>query len=268
MQSPLISVIIPCYNQGRFLSETLDSVLAQTYENWEAIIVNDGSTDNTQEIANRYCAKDQRFKYIYKSNAGLSAARNTGIINSNGIYILPLDSDDKIGSRYMELAIEAFTTNDELKVVYCRATMFGRKKGEWRLPPYSIERMMGRNCIFCSAFYRRVDFDNIGGYNTNMKYGFEDWDFWLSMFENGGQAYQINEILFYYRIRKRSMVRMLDQKKMMHLRYQIWQNHRDLYDKNFLNPLETFEYLSIAESKEYILGKLILNPIRRIFSIF
>ncbi len=247
MQSPLISVIIPCYNQGRFLSDTLDSVLAQTYENWEAIIVNDGSTDNTSEVADQYCAKDQRFKYIYQPNAGLSAARNTGVSNSNGIYILPLDSDDKIAPRYMELAIEAFMANDKLKVVYCRAALFGIKKGEWKLPKFSIERMLGRNCIFCSAFYKREDFDKIGGYNTNMKYGFEDWDFWLSMLEDDKQVYQIDEILFFYRIRKRSMARMLNQEKMAYLRHQIWENHKVLFSNNFFNPLESFEYRNIVE---------------------
>lgn len=247
MQSPLISVIIPCYNQGRFLSDTLDSVLAQTYENWEAIIVNDGSTDNTSEVADQYCAKDQRFKYIYQPNAGLSAARNTGVSNSNGIYILPLDSDDKIAPRYMELAIEAFIANNKLKVVYCRAALFGIKKGEWKLPKFSIERMLGRNCIFCSAFYKREDFDKIGGYNTNMKYGFEDWDFWLSMLEDDKQVYQIDEILFFYRIRKRSMARMLNQEKMAYLRHQIWENHKVLFSNNFFNPLESFEYRNIVE---------------------
>lgn len=265
MQSPLISVIIPCYNQGRFLSDTLDSVLAQTYENWEAIIVNDGSTDNTSEVADQYCAKDQRFKYIYQPNAGLSAARNTGVSNSNGIYILPLDSDDKIAPRYMELAIEAFMANDKLKVVYCRAALFGIKKGEWKLPKFSIERMLGRNCIFCSAFYKREDFDKIGGYNTNMKYGFEDWDFWLSMLEDDKQVYQIDEILFFYRIRKRSMARMLNQEKMAYLRHQIWENHKVLFSNNFFNPLESFEYRSVVESKEYTLGKIIFTPFHFLF---
>lgn len=252
MQSPLISVIIPCYNQGCFLSETLDSVLSQTYENWEAIIVDDGSTDTTKEVANQYCTKDPRFRYIYQSNAGLSAARNAGVTNSNGIYILPLDSDDKIAPRYIELAINAFIANEKLKVVYCRAALFGIKKGEWKLPEFSIERMLGRNCIFCSAFYKREDFDKIGGYNTNMKYGFEDWDFWLSMLEEGGEVFQIDEILFFYRIRKRSMLRSIDEQKFQYLRKTIWENHRKLYAQYMLNPLESFEYVLLKESRAFI----------------
>ena len=89
--NPLISVIVPCYNQAQYLDECLQSVLNQTYQNWECIIVNDGSPDNTHEIAESYCRKDARFKYFYKENGGLSSARNAGISISNGEFIQFLD---------------------------------------------------------------------------------------------------------------------------------------------------------------------------------
>ena len=79
MNNPLVSIIVPCYNQAQYLPETLDSVLAQTYPYWECIIVNDGSPDNTEEIAKHYCEKDSRFKYVYKENGGLSSARNVSL---------------------------------------------------------------------------------------------------------------------------------------------------------------------------------------------
>lgn len=249
----LISVIVPCYNQGHFLSETLDSVMVQTYKHWECIIVDDGSSDNTKDIAKIYCNKDNRIKYIYQENAGLSSARNTGIKHSSGEYILPLDSDDRINTQYMEKALKVFNENKNLRIVYCRAALFGKRKGEWKLPAFSIERMLGRNCIFCSAFYKRIDFDRVGGYKVNMKYGFEDWDFWLSILEYGGEVHQINDILFYYRIRKHSMLRSLDINKMKYLRRQIWENHKDLYARNFLDPTETFEYTNLVGHKAFIL---------------
>ncbi len=92
----LVSIVVPCYNQAHFLDETLQSVLDQSYSNWECIIVNDGSPDNTEDIAKQWCNKDYRFTYLYKENGGLCSARNAGISISKGEFILPLDSDDII----------------------------------------------------------------------------------------------------------------------------------------------------------------------------
>ena len=101
----IISVIVPVYNAESFLDETLQSVLSQTYENWECIIVNDGSTDNTESIAKRWCKRDARFRYFYKENGGLSSARNLGIKYSNADYIAFLDSDDVLTKNSLEIRI-------------------------------------------------------------------------------------------------------------------------------------------------------------------
>ena len=114
----LVSVVIPCYNQAEYLPETLDSLIAQNYKNWEGIIVNDGSPDNTEEIALAYLEKDQRFKYFSKENGGLSSARNYGVKHASGEFILPLDSDDIIKPEYLEKAIEAFEKEPHLKLVW------------------------------------------------------------------------------------------------------------------------------------------------------
>jgi glycosyltransferase involved in cell wall biosynthesis len=259
---PLVSLVVPCYNQASFLAETLNSVSQQTYTNWECIIVNDGSPDNTEEVAQIYCNKDSRFKYFYKTNGGLSSARNAGIKVSMGKYVLPLDSDDKIETEYLEFAVEILNSNDNIKIVYSKAELFGQKSGLWNIQEYSLERMLATNLIFCSAFYRRSDYDKTNGYNSNMKFGFEDWDFWLSILENGGDVYRIDKVMFYYRIRKGSMLRSLDTTKQSYLRGKIYENHRKLYSENSLNPLYTFEYMSIEQSMEYKLGKTILKPIR------
>lgn len=266
-KSTLVSIIVPCYNQAIYLSETLDSVLNQIYNNWECIIVNDGSTDNTKDVALSYCNRDSRFLYIEQENAGLSAARNAGVIRSRGEFILPLDSDDKIAPAYIYKAVECFEKDDSLKIVYCRAAFFGKRYGEWMLPTYSFEKLLGQNCIFCSALYRRLDFDLVGGYKLNMKYGYEDWDFWLSILENGGNVYKIDEILFFYRIRKKSMARSLDIEKIKYLRHRIWENHRELYAQNFLDITNTFEYDLVANSLEYKIGKIFAKPLRWIYNI-
>ena len=277
--NPLVSIIVPCYNQGCFLEETLESVISQTYNNWECIIVNDGSTDNTESVAMKYTKKYDRFKYIYQENKGLSATRNMGISNSFGKYILPLDSDDKIGSKYIERSVEILENNPNVEIVYCDAELFGLSNGKWNLPEFSLEKILGENCIFCSAFFRRETYDIVGGYKTNMKYGFEDWDFWLSIIENFWLSiiekkkknciiHKINEVQFYYRIRKKSMLSSMNSERLYKMRKQIWENHRELYAKNFTSPIYSFEYRLIRQSKEYRIGKTILTPIRMLMKIF
>lgn len=101
--NPLISVIVPCYNQAQYLDECLQSVLDQTYTDWECIIVNDGSPDHTEEVAKKWLEKDPRFRYIDKENGGLSSARNAGLKEAKGEWIQFLDSDDKINTISFEL---------------------------------------------------------------------------------------------------------------------------------------------------------------------
>ncbi|MEI8273266.1 MAG: glycosyltransferase family 2 protein [Paludibacter sp.] len=236
MSASLISIIVPCYNQAQYLPETLDSVLDQTYTNWECVIVNDGSPDNTEEIAKGYCNKDSRFKYLFKKNGGLSSARNAGINASLGEFILPLDSDDLIAPFYIEKAIGYFEKNPDTKLVYCKAKYFGKNTEEWRLEEYNYENLLFNNMIFCSAIYKRLDYNKTIGYNTNMIYGFEDWDFWLSLLSKNDRVYCIPEICFYYRIKGMSMAAGLGQEKWKKMTIQIYNNHTSLYE-NYSNQI-------------------------------
>lgn len=199
MMSPIISIIVPCYNQAQYLSEALESVLAQTMEDWECVIVNDGSTDNTLKIANEWAEKDNRFIVIDKENGGPSDARNVGIRASHGKYILPLDADDKIASTYLAKAVDYLENHHDTKLVYCLAEFFDGETGPFVLPDYEYEKMLWQNLIFCSAVYRRSDYDKTDGYNTNMKHGFEDWDFWLSLLAKRDKVFCIPEVDFWYR---------------------------------------------------------------------
>lgn len=277
--NPLVSVIVPCYNQAQYLPETLDSVLAQTYPYWECIIVNDGSPDNTEEIANQYCDKDSRFKYLYKENGGLSSARNAGIKSSKGEFILPLDSDDLIGIAYLEKAIEHFTNHPETKLVYCKAQMFGEVNKLWDLPTYEYEKLLLSNQIFCSAFYKKVDFELTTGYNESLKSGLEDWDFWLQLLDKESTVYRLPEVHFHYRIREGSMIRSMNQNEIMEARKNIYNNHRNKFEEYVPNLIwqnklieqlydtiekKEFEISRIRASKRYRLGKFILNPLRLI----
>jgi glycosyltransferase involved in cell wall biosynthesis len=271
----LVSVIIPCYNHGQFLRETLTSVLNQTYANWECIMVDNDSNDNTKEIANEFVKSDNRFRYFHQSNSGVSSARNVAVSKSKGKYILPLDSDDKIGPGYIMDAIAILDSKPDVKIVYCEAELFGEASGKWNLPAFSMKTMLMENCIFCTALYRQIDFDKSGGYNELMKTGFEDWDFWLRLLKDGGKVEIIPKTYFYYRIRKSSRNNSLNINAIKNLRKTIYENHRDLYSKHLDIPEIIFEWYiqkeasrKIQSSREWLVGKGILMPLRKLQSLF
>ncbi|MAL59282.1 MAG: glycosyl transferase family 2 [Flavobacteriaceae bacterium] len=231
MQQPIVSIIVPCFNQAHFLPESLDSVLQQTYVNWECIIVNDGSTDSTEVIAKEWTLKDARFSCISIKNGGLSNARNTGIKNALGIYILPLDADDKLEPNYIALAVEAFQNSTELKVVYCKAIKFGSVEGSWDLQDFSLDKLAYINMIFCSALFYKKDWEVVGGYDPKMKYGWEDWEFWISLLKNGGEVKRLPYVGFQYRINEASMLHRLDASKKKVLFDYMSVKHADFYVK-------------------------------------
>lgn len=191
-----VSIIIPCYNQGQYIEDAIQSVLGSTYKNVEIIIINDGSTEQL-DILNTF--SDPKIKIIHQNNQGVCAARNNGIKEATGEYILPLDADDKIYPTYIEKAIKTFKDNPKIGIVYCRAEYFGLVNGEWELPEYKFPNCLWENGIFNSAIYRKADWEKVGGYKTQLKEGNEDWEFWLSLIENGVDIHKIPEILFSYR---------------------------------------------------------------------
>ena len=228
-----VSIIVPCYNQAQYLDECLQSVLEQTYENWECIIVNDGSPDDTEVVAKKWVEKDSRFQYLYKKNGGLSSARNAGIKIAKGEYILPLDAVDKIASNYCELAIQEFINDTDLKLVYCLAEKFGDEQGLWQLPEFSLSLLASDNMIFCSAFFKKSDWEYIGGYDLNMIYGLEDWEFWIHLLKNGGKTKRLEEICFFYRIKKISMIKKMDFTQSIFLKRYISVKHADFFVREF-----------------------------------
>ena len=225
---PKVSVVIPCFNQGSYVEEAVDSVLQQTYKNYEIIIVNDGSTDaETNQLLHSFSYPHTNV--IRSQNYGLANARNTGISASEGRYILPLDADDKIGSTYLDEAVKILEENSNIGIVYCNAEFFGGKSGPFDLPSFSKDRLLVENIIFCTAFFRKDDWRKIGGFNPNMNYGWEDWDFWLSIIELDRDAYRIPETLFFHRKRANSMCTMMNSYQKTILRLQVIENHRNLY---------------------------------------
>jgi len=228
---PTVSVIIPCYNQGHFLEEAVDSVLCQTWQDFEIIVVNDGSTDlfTNQFLANY---KSEKTTVLITENQGLAAARNNGIRQAVGKYILPLDADDRIGPEYLERAVQILNNNPEVGIVYCKARLFGAVETEWNLPEYSLPEMLQDNLIFCTALFHRADWEMVGGYDSGMVYGWEDYDFWLSLIEQNRRVYQIPEQLFFYRVASDSMVRSKEKWQKVAMFKRIFERHPALFMQN------------------------------------
>ena len=259
-----VSIIIACYNQEAYLSETLDSVLKQTYSNWECIIIDDGSTDNSAKIAKEYSYKYSNIKYLYQENQGVCIARNNAIKQSIGKYILCLDADDKISPQYISLCVNELDQDQNVSLVTCNYQYFGKLNKKIYLKPYSIERLMGCNLFINCSMFRRTDYDKSNGFNNNMHLGYEDWDFWLSILKNGGKVVYLDGIHFFYRIKTKNESRNLSTaaKNQDILRKQIWMNHLDLYSNVYSSPLYSMEYILLKESKEYKLGRMLLKPLR------
>lgn len=228
MEKPLVSVIIPCYNQGQYLQETVESVLSSDYENVEIIVVNDGSSEDSKFLKDFSAPKT---KIIHQENQGVCVARNNGIKMAQGKYILPLDADDKIHSTYIQKSVNILENNQKIGIVYCEAEFFGEKSGKWELKKYKFPNILYKNVIFCSALFRKSDWEKVGGYKTKMEYCFEDWEFWISLIENGADVYQIPEALFYYRQNDFSRSK-ISKKKQAAMFNQIINFHKDLYKKN------------------------------------
>lgn len=245
-----VSIIVPCFNQSQYLEEALKSVFEQSHSNWECIIVNDGSIDDTEEIALRWKKKDSRFIYLKKNNEGLSAARNSGIIFSKSRYIMPLDADDILGKNYIKLALQEFDSDKNLKVVYSKGLKFGTEQGLLSLTPFSL-RNLSRNCmIFASAMFKKEDWNRVGGYDEKMIYGWEDWEFWIAILKNGGNVKRIEEICFYYRIKEVSMLKSIDIEKADYLLDYMSVKHADFF-VNYFGSFKRMEQRLEREKNEF-----------------
>lgn len=262
--NPELSIIIPCYNQAPFIAETLDSVLAQTLANWECIVMDDGSSDGSGEIIREYCRKDSRIKYYRQENGGVSRARNNAIRHASGEFLLPLDGDDIIGPTYAEEALDYFRKHPETKLVYCLAHRFGEMNGPWVLPQYKFEWLVLENMIFCSAVFRKADFDKTEGYNENMVSGLEDWDFYLSLLSPQDIVYRIPKVLFFYRTRQNSRTSDADATE-KELTWQIMMNHPDLYKDYILQfrRLHRERAANLTFEEEKKIGRFFTKQLRK-----
>lgn len=230
-----VSIIIPCFNQGEYLEDAIESAWNQTHPPHEIIVVNDGSTDNSAEIAERYMFKqfpllESPVRVIHQVNKGLSSARNTGIMSATGDYILPLDADDIL----MENAIEVITrkileTNSD--VIAPSFIEFGTSDRKVIVQPFTLDDLKQANRLGYFSAIKRSVLIEVGGYNPKMKWGYEDWDLWFDLIKRGKSFMILNGeeyILVKYRVKEHSMLTNAVQHH-QELTNQIMLNHPELF---------------------------------------
>jgi len=207
---PQVSVIIPAYNQGSYLAEAVESVLAQTYSNWEIIIVDDGSTDDTAVVAQSF--SDARIRYVYQENRGLSGARNTGIRHANGQCLTYLDADDRFLAQKLELLVKKLQEDATLGFVAGQAVPIdehGNQIGKVfkkRPPENPAHWLLGNPLHVGSMMVRRSWQERVGYFDENLR-SYEDWDMWLRLARAGCQMGWIPRSVSQYRFHRQQMTR-------------------------------------------------------------
>jgi mannosyltransferase OCH1-like enzyme len=200
LSDPKVTIIMPCYNYGKYLGESVDSLLMQTFTDFEIVIVNDGSSDDTLVIAVKIKAANtqRRIRIINQVNSGCPAVpRNRGIAAARGDYILPLDPDDKISPDFLSKTVAVLDTKPEIGVAYSHIKHFCGRQDIWESGLFDIRVLARENVVPYCALYRKSVWEMVGGYRTDV--GYEDWHFWLDCCQNGVVGELIPEPLFFYR---------------------------------------------------------------------
>ena len=196
---PGVSVIMPVYNAGALLDRAVKSVFAQTYRDFELVIVDDGSTDSATRKRLDAIRAHHHVQVYRQANRGPAHARNFAIAESRAQYICPLDADDWLHPRFLQQTATALDTSPTHAIAHTWVRKVGDHTGVWRTGPFDLPVLLARCTLHVTALYRRQVWMAVGGYDAQFKESFEDWDFWISAASRGFLACEIPETLAYYR---------------------------------------------------------------------
>jgi len=276
---PIISVILPTYNGEKFIARAINSVLNQTFKDFELIIVDDGSTDNTAQVIKEFQKKDNRIKYIWQKNSGAPARpRNTGIKHAQGEYIAFLDHDDEWLPEKLKKQLTKFR-NSECGLVGCSANIIDekhKKKRIYSVPPFleinSSKILEGSVPCSCSSMVVRRDvFRNIGLFDESFKSG-DDWDLWI----RASRKYRflfVQTPLFNYYIHGNNVTILRGKIKYLQEVEKVVDKHRDIYlkyPKSFSKKLRKLGTAYIIEGhlktgRNRLMKAIKVNPFSRAY---
>jgi O-antigen biosynthesis protein len=249
----LISVIIPCYNLGQYIEEAINSVLQQTFQDFEIIVVNDGSDDpyTVQLLHNNTWPGVSIF---HTSNRGASSSRNFGIESAKGEFICCLDADDKLHPSFLEKTLLQFSkdTNREMGIVTTWVKEFGLSDGIWKTRKYDPISLLHHNELHVASLFRKQCWIDCGGYSTNIN-GYEDWDFWIKIVACNWKWDVCEEILFYYRKRPNSLLSSTIGRKAV-IYKQIIGNNKAFFEKYHQELI--IKFVEAEEKKELLIRNI------------
>jgi len=198
-----VSILTPYYNTEELFSETLRSVVSQSLQSWEWVIVDDGSTcSDSVKLLKKLTSTDHRIKVTRQEHSGPSAARNRAFENSRGRYICLLDSDDMIEPTYLEKCMWFLDSNPEFSFCNSHSVVFGDQEYLWTIGFERNKDVIEANSGPLFSVIRRDAFKEAGGFDASILFGHEDWDFWLAMAKAGHWGYTLPEFLQWYRKRE------------------------------------------------------------------
>lgn len=271
-----LSIIIPCFNDFKYIKKAIDSANAQDNVSKEIIVVDDGSNARTKELLK---SLNSQYDLILKQeNNGQSSARNRGVKAARGEYILVHDSDDFFEPEFSRKAIDLLKKNSDIKLVTCYFNRIMNKKKLDVFKPSGgvLKNFLRYNQAPGSVMFRKGDWYMSGGYDEEMRNGFEDWEFYIRLLKNGGRVEVLPEVLFNYRVRKNGTTSRANLVKYDLLKF-IYTKHKDLFIEHyedFISHLlsrihrEEGEKLKLESKLEFKIGQIILVPLRLVKRIF
>ncbi|QSW87485.1 glycosyltransferase family 2 protein [Flavobacterium endoglycinae] len=267
-----VTVIIPCYNDGLYIMQALNSVLNQTVKADKIIIVDDGSNQETKKVLEKI--KNDEVTIIYQENQGVCKARNNAIQLAETDYILNLDADDYFEPTFIEKAIDILNHNQEIAVVGClvKTLTNNRIDTEIKKPLGGVVKdFIVKNNGIASSLFRKQCWEQVSGYDENMKNGYEDWEFWIAILKHNWKMHIIQEPLFVYRIKPQSRDQKAAAQHDFNLKKYIFLKHKELFEEHFeFYALELLRQNSIfrtnknkhKNSIDFKIGNAIFEPIR------
>jgi len=230
MTTPLLSIIIPAYNEEQYIEQTLRSIMEQHFHNWECIVVDDGSTDNTVQIAKNLTYGYERFRICkLERNMGLPYARNYGMLKAKGKYLMFFDSDDILEPNYTKNAVNMMEDSPELTMYYGRVIKFlpSRSWVEGAQKWIDYAHYLNNGTIYIPAIIRRNRAVEVGGFDESMRTGLEDREFFTRYLYHYDRIFESDNISFYYR--QRNGMRVALRATVMKVREYIYNKHKSKF---------------------------------------
>jgi glycosyltransferase involved in cell wall biosynthesis len=261
MDSPKVSFIIPYYNAGATIQETIDSIFNQEYKNFDVWIVNDGSTDVNSVDKLKEFETNPQINILHQENSGPGIARNNAIKQTDALYVVPLDADDKIKTAALLNAIPIFNENSAIGVVYGNLKFIGAKVELKIQAKFDMRKQLLWNQIAVCSVIRKQIFDECGYFDEWLsKPGLEDWEFWIRVGQSHWKFKKIDEVLFEVSVNDSSRTYQVANKNIDAIKEYVYRKHAlllaSVYNETY------YKKKMLRETPDFRIGNFMLKPYR------